>query len=135
MRVSGVKIPVLTFLIIGVSLLIMAPIQAAQNKRRTQETPGYVTEVRKTYARRQGTTYHINFEYTVDGQPRLLKNVKWQVEPLEPSYTICYNPAKPTDAHVKEFRTSNPKILLIIGVVLTVVAILLIAVGTKGGIA
>ena len=124
-----------TFLIIGVSLLIMAPIQAAQNKRRTQETSGYVTEVRKTYARRKGTTYHINFEYTVEGQPQLLKNVKWQVEPSEPSYTICYNPAKPTDAHVKEFRTSNPKILLIIGAVLTVVAILLIAVGTKGGIA
>ena len=124
-----------TFLIIGIALLVIGPVQAAQNRRRTAEAEGYVSEVRKKYVRKKGTTYYIDFEFTADGAAQLLKNVKWQVEPSEPSYTICYNPAKPTDAHVKEFRTSNPKILLIIGAVLTAAAILLIAVGTKGGIA
>ena len=122
------------FLIIGVCLLIMAPVQASQNKRRSAETEGYVTEYRKTYARKRGTTYHIDFEYTVDGGKQELKNVKWQTAP-EQKYTICYNPEKPKDAHVKEFRASNPKVYLIIGAILTVLAVILVAVGTFGGVA
>jgi hypothetical protein len=125
-----------TFLIIGVALLIMAPIQAAQNKRRTAEAEAYVTEYRKTYARKRGTTYYINFEFKADGEKQELKNVKWQLPPEESkTYTVCYNPAKPKDAHIKEFRAANPKLFLMIGAVLTVVAVILVAVGTKGGVA
>lgn len=32
--------------ILAIILLIMAPVYAAQNKRRTEETAGYITEVR-----------------------------------------------------------------------------------------
>ena len=124
-----------TFFIIGVCLLIMAPIQMAQNRRRCAETEGHVTEVRKTYVRKKGTTYHINFEYTVDGVGQVLKNVKWPVPPEQQAYTICYNPSKPKDAHVKEFRTANPKLFLLIGGILTAVGVLFAAIGTKGGIA
>ena len=122
------------FFIIAVVLLILAPIQAAQNKRRTEETAGYVTEVRKTYQRRKGTTYHINFQYTANGAEQLLKNVKWQVEPNEPRYTICYNPKKTWDAHVKEFRYAGaPKAYAIAGAVLFVLSIVLIVIGSVMG--
>ncbi len=125
-----------TFLIIGVVLLIMAPVQAAQNKRRTAETEAYVTEYRKTYARKKGTTYHIDFEFTADGEKQKLKNVKWPLPPEESkTYTVCYNPAKPKDAHIREFRSANPKLFLLIGGIMTVAAVILVAVGTKGGLA
>ena len=103
-------------LIIGVCLLILAPIQAAQNKRRSAETTGNGSEVRRKHGRKKGTTYYIDFVYTVDGVQQELKRVKWPLEPDETKeYTICYNPAKPKDAHVKEFRSANPKALLITG--------------------
>ena len=124
-----------TFLIIGIALLIIGPVQAAQNRRRTAEAEGYVSEVRKKYVRKKGTTYYIDFEFTADGAAQLLKNVKWPLPPEQQTYTICYNPKKPKDAHVKEFRTANPKVFLIIGAVLTVIAVILVAVATKGGVA
>ncbi len=123
-------------LIAGICLLIMAPVQAAQNKRRSAEAEGYVTEVRKQYRRKSGTTYRIDFEFTADGEQRELTNVRWPIPPEESkTYTVCYNPAKPKDAHIKEFRAANPKLFLMIGAVLTVVAVILVAVGTKGGVA
>ena len=120
--------------ILAIILLIMAPVYAAQNKRRTEETAGYITEVRKTYSRKGGTSYRIDFEYTVNGERQLLKNVKWTYAPEETSYTICCNPNKPEDAHVKEFRSPLiPKAFAITGAILIVVSMVLIVVGAVRG--
>ena len=121
-------------LIIGICLLIMAPVQAAQNKRRSAETEGHVTEVRKTYRKKSGTTYRIDFEFTADGVAQELKNVSWPIAPEESkTYTVCYNPLKPKDAHIKEFRSGNPKVYLTIGAISTVAAFVLIVVGAVTG--
>ncbi len=121
-------------LIAGICLLIMAPVQAAQNKRRSAEAEGYVTEVRKQYRRKSGTTYRIDFEFTADGEKRELKNVRWPIPPEESkTYTVCYNPLKPKDAHVKELRSGNPKVLLMVGLILTVASFVLIVVGAVVG--
>ena len=126
----------LTLVLIGVILLILAPVQSAQNKRRSAETTGNISEVRRKHVRKKGTTYYINFVFTVDGVQQELKRVKWPLEPDETKeYTICYNPNKPKDAHVKEFRTANPKAFLITGLILTVLGVLLAIVGTLGGLA
>lgn len=123
------------FLIIGICLLIMAPVQAAQNKRRSAETEGYVTEVRKHYRNKGGTTYRIDFEFTVDGERQELKNVSWPIAPEQSkTYTVLYNPEKPKDAHIKEFRSGNPKVYLIIGAIATVAAFVLVVVGAVVGV-
>ena len=118
----------IALLIIGVYLLILYPVQRAQLARRTAQTDGYVTEVRKKIRRKASVTYIIDFEYTADGVRQELKNVKWPLEP-EKRVTIAYNPDKPADAHVKEFRATDPKVFLIIGAILTVIAVILIVVG------
>ena len=119
----------ITFLIIAVYLLILYPVQSAQLKRRSAETEGHVTEIREKYVRRRGTTYFIDFEYTVDGNVQTLKNVRWPLKPDE-KVMIAYNPSKPGDAHVKEFRTANPKVFLIIGLILVVLSVILVVVGS-----
>ena len=118
----------LACLIIGVYLLILFPVQSSQLKRRTGEASGYVTEVREIRRRRHGTTYSLDVEYTADGMQYLLKKVKWPLPP-EQKYTISYNPAKPEDAHVKEFRTANPKVFLVIGAILPLVGVALVVIG------
>ena len=121
-------------LIIGICLLVMAPVQAAQNKRRSVEAEGYITEIRKHYRRKAGTTYRIDFEFTADGVKQELKNVSWPIPPEESkAYTVCYNPQKPKDAHIKEFRSGNPKVYLIIGLISMVAAFVLIVVGVVTG--
>ena len=122
-------------LILGICLLILAPVQASQNKRRSVETAGNISEVRSRRVRKKGTTYSIDFAYTADGVRQELKKVKWPLAPDETKeYTICYNPAKPKDAHVKEFRTSNPKVYLTIGLILTAAAVLLLVAGIVIGL-
>ncbi len=125
----------IALLIIGICLLILAPVQSSQNKRRSAEAAGNVTEVRRRRVRKKGTTYRIDFAYTVDGVRQELKKVKWPLPPDESKeYTICYNPAKPKDAHVKEFRTSNPKVYLTVGLILTAAAVILTAAGIVLGL-
>ncbi len=120
--------------IVAIILLIMAPVFAAQNKRRSAETEGYVTEVRKYHRRKAGTTYRMDFAFTVDGVRQELKNVSWPIAPEESkTYTVCYNPRKPKDAHIKEFRSGNPKVYLIIGLISMVAAFVLIVVGAVTG--
>ena len=120
--------------ILAIILLIMAPVFAVQNKRRSAETEGHITEVRKYYRRKSGTTYRMDFAYTIDGVRQELKNVSWPIAPEESkTYTVCYNPRKPKDAHIKEFRSGNPKVYLIIGLISMVAAFILIVVGAVAG--
>ena len=51
----------------------------------------------------------------------------------QPEVTVCYNPQKPKDAHIKEFRSGNPNVYLIIGLISMVAAFVLIVVGAVTG--
>ena len=115
--------------IFGICFLIAALSLALQNKRRSAETSGTITEVRTKRARNKGTTYSIDFEFLLDGVRHELKKVRWSLSPdVTKKYTICYNPKKPKDSHVKEFRPST-KLYLIIGLASFVVALILVVVG------
>jgi hypothetical protein len=115
--------------IFGICFLIAALSLTVQNKRRKAETTGTITEVRKHRVRKHGTTYSIDFEFLLDGVRQELKKVKWSLSPdVTKKYTICYNPKKAKDAHVKEFRPST-KLYLIIGLASIVVALILVVAG------
>ena len=115
--------------IFGICFLIAALVLAVQNKRRSAVTTGNITEVRTHRVRNKGTTYRIDFEFLVDGVNRELKNVRWSLSPdVIQKYTICYNPKKPKDAHVKEFRPST-KLYLIIGLASIIISFVFVVVG------
>ena len=120
----------ISLFIFGICFLITAPILAAQNKRRSAETTGTVTEVRKYRVRNSGTSYRFDVEFFIDGIRQELKNVRWPLSPdVTQKYTVCYNPKKPRDAHVKEFHSSNAKLFLIIGLASVVISIILVVAG------
>ncbi len=97
-------------ILIAVGLFITYPVQIAQNKRRTGECEAWVTELR-TRRQRRGVTYFADLTYEVDGQTTQLKNVRCPILPKDNRCTVRFNPSKPKDAHVAEFR-SDPKYIL-----------------------
>ena len=98
-------------IIIAIALFITYPVQIAQNKRRTAECEAWITEVR-TRRNKRGSTYFADLTFEANGQTTELKNVRCPILPTDNRCTVRYNPAKPKDAHVAQFR-GDPKYILI----------------------
>ena len=113
---------------LAVCFWILCPIRISQRKRRTAETEGVAVKPGQKQNRLRGTARSVDFAYTVDGMPQMLKAFTHPV-PSGEKVTICYNPANPRDGHVKEFRAPDPQLYVTIGGILAYIGAVLAVVG------
>ncbi len=114
--------------LLGVILVIVAPIGKKKNKRCCAQTQGVLREIRERYdTNGRLPSMHI-YSYYVNGIEYQLKStaINPNVSRVGDQCPIWYNPKKPQDA--LEYRSNSNKlfnILLIIGIVLLLSPIIL----------
>ncbi len=121
--------------VLGLIFLIYAPIHALQNKRRSEEVIGKISFVKEVLQKNSTLAhpmydYFFTVEYVLDGithtthsnRQALRKNVGDEV-------TVCYNPKKPDDSHVKEFHGATTKPIVIAGLIILALGLILFVIG------
>lgn len=122
------------FLILGIVFLICYPVYSAQNKRRSEETTGTVTNIHDKIRHEKGSRVHYDHIYTmaykVNGNDYTFDTKRTAMSyEIGRELTVKYNPAKPEDAHVLELHGASAKPMLIMGLIFSVAGLLMIFAG------
>lgn len=113
--------------LLGIILIIVAPINKRKNARCSAETQGVLQEIRR---REHGHTYL--YSYSVDGVDYQLKSTICSKEPNNTgdTCTIWYDPARPKDAQPFRYESGKVyRIILLIGIALFLLGIVLTCIG------
>ena len=113
--------------LLGIILIIVAPINKRKNARCSAETQGVLQEIRR---REHGHTYL--YSYSVDGVDYQLKSTICSKEANNTgdTCTIWYDPDRPKDAQPFRYESGKVyRIILLIGIVLFLLGIVLTCIG------
>ena len=123
--------------LLGIILVIVAPIGKHKNNRCKEQTQGTLINIRERYNSKGRLASMKTYAYTVNGTQYLLNSTALNpnAASVGDQCPIWYNPKKPEDA--LEYRYKSNKlfnILLIVGILLILSPIVMgvISVGTQG---
>ena len=118
--------------VLGLILVIVAPINKKKNARCSAEVQGILNKVIKR-SNSQGTAGHTYiYTYTVDGVEYKVKSTirSSQANNIGDACTLWYNPAKPKDALAHHYDSLKYfRIFLISGIVMVPLGIILFMAG------
>ncbi len=121
--------------VLGLIMLIYAPIHARQNKRRTETVTGTITFVKEVLQKNSSIghpmyDYFFTVDYIVDGITHTTHSPRWSTRMnVGDEVTVCYNPNKADDSHIKEFHGDSSKPILIVALILLALGLLLFVIG------
>ncbi len=122
----------LMLLLLGIILVIVAPMGRRKNGRCTAETEAVLTNVRETETSENVGPNWYTFSYYVNGVAYEIRspNRPPEAKQIGDRCTIWYNPAKPRDAMPVRLKTNKVyTILLIAGIVMIPVGFVFIGIG------
>lgn len=118
------------FIIAFVYMIVNVPKARREQKRRTGEAPGTITNEREVRRRKKSTKLYYDMLYLVNGQQFELKNVRSMTRhTVGEKVRIAYDPDDPEDAHANELHSSAEEMkrsavgLLTVGAVVAAIGV------------
>lgn len=118
--------------VLGITFLISYPISKRKNARCSAQTRGTLSDSIRTRNSNGDIRRTDVYSYRVDGVDYQIRSTALNpdVSEIGDSCTIWYNPAKPKDAQPFHYESNKVyRIILVVGIVLTLLGIILTMVG------
>ncbi len=119
--------------LLGIILVIVAPIGKKKNARCSEQVPAVLRDVREKRGDDDMVSHIYTFSYTVDGtEYKLVTSANSSgASEIGDNCTLWYNPKKPSEALTAHYESAKLfNILLIVGIVMIPLGLVLMLVGT-----